>query len=285
MREANKPRAVPLSGAHRPVDADSGAVIERESADPVAVSARRVSPFSAFLAITGAALCPLPVVYLHMSSSGQISPVDLTVSDYVSVPHGGELLAVSILSLVVSSLALLAGLAASAVPRLGAVRALCYAWCLGLVTALVFPTDPIGSPISWMGVVHRYAGGIFFACVPVAGWLLHSRFRESPHWSGVATTTRRLAMASGVISVAFLLSHVPATLPGLPGAEVIGHVLQRGVCERVLLLTNIWLMLALGVHLLRLARDHQHTGVRWAPAGPGETGGEPHHPTAGGWRR
>lgn len=264
MREADKQWGAPFSGDPPPSNADAAAVNRTESAELVAVSARRVTPFSAFLAITGAALCPLPVLYLHMSSSGRVSPVDMTVSDYVSVSHGGELLAVSMLSLVVSSLALLAGLAASAVPRLGPVRALCYVWCLGLVTALVFPTDPIGSPVSWMGVVHRYAGGIFFACVPVAGWLLHSRFRHSPHWRGVATTTRRLSLASGVISVAFLLSHVPATFPTMPGAEFVGQVLQRGVCERVLLLTNIWLMLALGVHLLRLARDHQHAGVRWA---------------------
>ncbi|WP_223199262.1 DUF998 domain-containing protein [Solihabitans fulvus] len=186
------------------------------------------------VAVVGFLFSALPMIYLHLASIGRLSPVSHTISDYIFLTHGGELLALSAVSLAVGSAALLRVILAVGVPRGGPVQVLFSVWCLGLLLAAVFPTDPLGSETSLPGAVHRYAGLAMFVSLPLAGFLLSVRFRESLAWSGAAIVVRRLSMVSAAVSVLFLLSHVPIVFSNGKGDEVLSGFLVQGLAERLL---------------------------------------------------
>jgi hypothetical protein len=183
------------------------------------------------LAVAGLVLSLFPIVHLHVASVGQLSPISDTISDYIFVDNGAVLLALTALSLAAASVALLIGLLAAGLPPRGPAAVLLGLWSTGLTVATVFPTDPIGAPTSLSGAVHRCAGAVMFVSLPVAGRLI-SRTFTSP-------AVRRLSVAGGVTSFAFLLSHV---FPG-NGVDV------RGLVERVLFAVLYGLLFALSAHL------------------------------------
>jgi hypothetical protein len=76
-----------------------------------------------------------------------------------------------------------------------------------------------------------------FVSLPLAGLLISRRFIPS-------TTVRRLALASGITSFLFLLSHVSVVFPG-NGALVLG------LAERILFAVLYGLLFALAAALWR----------------------------------
>jgi hypothetical protein len=184
------------------------------------------------LAVAGLVLSLFPIVHLHVASVGQLSPISDTISDYIFVDNGAVLLALTALSLAAASVVLLIGLLAAGLPRRGPAAVLLVLWSAGLTIATVFPTDPIGAPTSFSGVVHRCAGVVMFVSLPLAGRLISHTFTISP-------AVRRLSVAGGVTSFAFLLSHV---FPG-NGVDV------RGLVERVLFAILYGLLFALSAQL------------------------------------
>ncbi|MFD1148901.1 DUF998 domain-containing protein [Saccharothrix hoggarensis] len=189
------------------------------------------------LAVAGLVLSLFPVVYLHVASVGELSPITHTISDYIFVDNGSGLLAVTALSLAAASVGLLAALVRSGLPRRGPVAVLMGLWSAGLAVAAVFPTDPTGAPTSFSGAVHRYAGAVMFASLPLAGWLISRTFISS-------TAVRRFSVAAGITSVAFMLSHASVVYPG-SGAVVLG------LFERVLFALLYGLLFALAAAVLR----------------------------------
>ncbi|MFI9012040.1 DUF998 domain-containing protein [Actinosynnema sp. NPDC053489] len=187
-------------------------------------------------AVVGLVLSLFPIVYLHVSSAGELSPIRYTVSDYVFVANGGGLLAVTSLTLAAASIGLLVALVRSGLPKSGPVAALMGLWSAGLAVATVFPTDPTGSPTSFSGAVHRYAGAVMFASLPLAGWLISRTFLAS-------AALRRISVAAGVTAVAFMLSHV-SVVQG-------DGVVVLGLFERLLFALLYGLLFALASAVLR----------------------------------
>ncbi|NUT47144.1 MAG: DUF998 domain-containing protein [Saccharothrix sp.] len=188
-------------------------------------------------AVAGLVLSLFPIVYLHVSAIGELSPIAHTVSDYIFVDHGAGLLAVTALSLAAASIGLLVTLVRMGLPRRGPVAVLIGLWSAGLAVATVFPTDPTGTPTSFSGAVHRYAGAVMFASLPLAGWLISRSFISS-------TTVRRFSVAAGITSVAFMVSHVSVLGPG-DGAVLLG------LFERVLFALLYGLLFSLAAAVLR----------------------------------
>ncbi|WP_236792712.1 DUF998 domain-containing protein [Amycolatopsis sp. GM8] len=153
------------------------------------------------LVVAGLVLSLIPILYLHLTAIGRLSPVSAVVSDYVFVPGGTALLAVGSLSLAAASVALLLMLIRRGLPRSGPAAVLLGVWSAGLLIATAFPTDPASVPTSFSGVVHRYAGAAMFISLPLAGWLVSRGFLPSP-------AVHRLAVAAGFASFAFLLTHL-----------------------------------------------------------------------------
>ncbi|MFC6094119.1 DUF998 domain-containing protein [Saccharothrix lopnurensis] len=179
----------------------------------------------------------LPVGYLHVVSVGKLSPVRHTVSDYIFVDGGSVLLGAAALLLSAASVGLLVVLVRSGLPRRGPVSWLLGLWAAGLAVAAVFPTDPTGVPTSFSGAVHRYAGAVMFAALPLAGWLVSRTFTAN-------TAVRRFSVAAGITSVAFMLSHVALVRPD-------GGAVLLGLFERVLFVLLYGLLFALAAVAVR----------------------------------
>jgi hypothetical protein len=170
------------------------------------------------------ALTVLPMIYLHLVSIGRLDPLHSTVSDYVSVPGGGAFLALSTIALALATAVLPArlGLAGWRVPPTAKIALVL--GCVGLFASVVFPTNALGTAPDEATVLHRYAAALFFIAVPIAA---------------VSLGRRPLALLSGLVGTAFLLSHIPLVFPGFPHADLIGTVLPRGLVERLLLVADI----------------------------------------------
>lgn len=192
----------------------------------------------------------VPVVALHLMGAGRVDLLSQTVSDYVALPWGGLLLAVSALGLVlagarVAHMALRGRLpGARSVAWVGAV------WVLALVLVATFPTNVDGAPPGTAAVVHRWAGAVVLALPPVLALLVaRGAAARGTRVTGLAVLTA----VTAVVDVAFLLSHVPIVVLGSPGFPLLGLV------ERVLY--------ALVIALLPV----MSTAVRAMPARAGST--------------
>lgn len=180
-------------------------------------------------------LAVLPILYLNIVDIRALDPVTTTISDYVSVPGGAALLAVSALSLAVASIMLPVALVRAGLPAPGVGCALFGLAGVGLLASIAFPTNTLGTAVSDSAVAHRYAAGVFFVALPLAGFWLHRRLPPSG-------TLGRWTAASVLTGLAFLASHIPLLFPHFPGAGTIATLLPRGLAERVLLGIDIGLL-------------------------------------------
>lgn len=204
----------------------------------------------AAVALTGAFLT---MVYLHTESAGELSPVSTTVSDLVFVGGLGWMFGVSTVLLAVASAALTHALARTRLPGGSLITAVLSLWCLALVAAAAFPTDPIGiQTVSLTGEIHRYAGATMYVSLPLAGWLLYRGSSDVPAWAPYRSAVRTLSIASAALGVLFTLSHAPKLFPGSPVAALFDGHLVHGLVERALILCLFGLLLAIGVGIARL---------------------------------
>jgi hypothetical protein len=197
------------------------------------------------------ALAVAPMIYLHLVSIGRLDPLHTTVSDYVSVPGGTVLLAISTVALAVTAVSLPAQLATAGRPVPATARISLALGCVGLLASVVFPTNVLGTVADESTVLHRYAAGLFFVAVPIAAWSLA---RAAVRAGSPTPATGRLAVVSVLVGTAFLLSHLPLVFPAFPRADLIATVLPRGLVERVLLVVD---SCALAV----IARSANRTGL------------------------
>ncbi|MCU1628039.1 MAG: hypothetical protein JWP64_2988 [Pseudonocardia sp.] len=196
---------------------------------------------------TGAAVAVTAAGWLHLAgalAAPRVDPLAFTVSDYVALPGGYALLAVAALALGLVGVAL-AATARRAAPAARAVPVLLLGWSAALLLVGLFPTNPPGVPADLAAGVHRYAGALAFAVLPIAVWLLGRALRNRALCG--------LAVAVGVAAGTFLVAHVPIVLAidiaGSPGFPLLGGV------ERVLYALVIVLLLVTARALRRTAPD------------------------------
>ncbi|CAN5377223.1 hypothetical protein BH24ACT9_BH24ACT9_15810 [soil metagenome] len=233
------------------------------------VSPIAAAPQPALLGAAAAALSGafLTMIYLHAISVGELSPMSTTVSDLIFVDGMGWLFAVSTGLLALASLAVPRALARTGLPGGRLITDVLGLWCLGLIVAAVFPTDPIGDPLTLVGEIHRYAGATMYVSLPVAGWLVHLGSRTVASWDSYRGAVRTLSLASAGFGVLFLLSSAPSLFPGTPMADLFGDQLIHGLVERVLILSLFGLLLAIGVGAGRAGRaGRAGSGGRGLPA-------------------
>lgn len=187
------------------------------------------------LAGTGVAVTAIAILHVEGWLLWPLDPLRHTVSDYVALPGGYPFLA-----LAAGALAFVGAHLTRVAARAGASRAvivLLAGWSLAMVIAGAFPTNAPGLPPDLISEVHRWAGAWIFASLPLAVLLL-ARGPAVRQTHQIALG--RLAVLTGALSAAFLLSHVPIVIGGSPGFLPLGGV------ERVLYGMVILLLIATG---------------------------------------
>ncbi|WP_248966255.1 DUF998 domain-containing protein [Sphaerisporangium perillae] len=194
------------------------------------------------LAVAGPTLTLAVMSYLQVGFAGAVSPTHGLISDYAWLAGAGPLFALGVLSLAAGSIAVAYGLAQVERSRSVAARALLMAASAALVLTALFPTDRMPGMRSLGGDIHRWSVAVVFTGLPGAGWILARQTRELPGWRRVRRRIRLISVVSVLALAAFLLCH-----PGSPVAELIGGPGFYGLLERLVVLVEIVLVLAMAV--------------------------------------
>src|SRR6478609_7262358 len=183
-----------------------------------------------------------PIVLLHLNAPVGLSAERTTISDFVITSHFG----VPLFAATAGTLALAAGWARAIGG--GAVQAVLVVWALALVTAAVFPTNPLGTPETVSSTIHLIAGGVVFATLPTAGVLCWKMLLAQEGHSSSSTTVLVASAASGLLSVALILNR----LPGMVGLDEL--MLPAGMLQRAAGAAEIILLAILLLTTLQVAR-------------------------------
>ncbi len=184
-------------------------------------------------------------VVLHIISSHD--PVYDTLSSYTVTDRGEGMLAASVLSLAIGSLAVLGALHVAGVPLSRTTRLLLALWSLGMAAAAVFPASYPEAPDPVSGEIHLYACLVAFLSLPGAAISLLEPLRGRPERGALVLAIRLTAGAFALFAVSFVFVRLSeAGIPPFPG---LSDALPIGVTQRVLLLADVVLLLT----LLRLA--------------------------------
>ena len=177
------------------------------------------------VAVTAAAAAIPPITVLHLEATEDVDPVTWTISDYViSLPHGITLFGMTAAALAIGGAALAHGVRPVAGTR--AVRTLLTVWSVAAVIAAVFPTNLRGTEENMSSTIHLVAGGVVFAVLPIAGYLLARSLRRVQGRSVAGTVLVATSAVSGLLSTALILNRLPATI-GMPELMLPPGVLQR----------------------------------------------------------
>jgi Protein of unknown function (DUF998) len=212
----------------------------RESAD-VVWSGESIVTASVIVAL-------LPIGFLHMSTIGSLDPLTTVISDYVFQPGGYALLGGAAISMAVACVALATGLRRAGLPDPRVPALLFVSAAVALVLVALFPTHTPGTPPGLVSTLHRTAGGWVFAVLPLAALLVAVRARSAPAWQPAAAPLSWAAGIAGVISIFFLLNHVPIVIAGSPVFPFLGGV------QRVLY-AAVMVVLVMAARATRLAAE------------------------------
>jgi hypothetical protein len=180
------------------------------------------------------------IVVLHVISSH--NPVRDTLSSYAFTDRGTGMLAASMLSLAISSLALLGALLAAGIPVSRTTGTLFGSWSGGLALAAVFPASYPENPSPVSGHIHQYSCLVAFLSVPALGISLLDRLRGSDrHRTRIARWTK--ISVGGVLL--FGLSYLLALFPRTPVLGQFAAMLPVGFTQRIALAVDLVLLCAL----------------------------------------
>jgi hypothetical protein len=195
-------------------------------------------------------------VVLHIISSHD--PVYDTLSSYTVTDRGEGMLAASVLSLAVGSLAVLGALHAAGVPLSRTTRLLLALWSLGMAAAAVFPASYPAAPDPVSGEIHLYACLVAFCSLPGAAISLLEPLRGRPEHAAVVRAVRLTAVAFGLFALSFVF--VRLSEAGVGPFKEISDAVPIGVTQRALLLADVVLLFT----LLRVAArlESAFDGVR-----------------------
>jgi len=190
----------------------------------------------------------LPLGFLHVSSIGSLDPLTTVISDYVFQPGGYALIGAAAISLAVACAALATGLRRADLPAARIPAVLFVSAAVALVLVAAFPTHTPGTPPGLVSNLHRVAGGWVFAVLPLAAWVVAARARSAPAWEPAAVPLTWAAGIASVISIFFLLNHVPIVIGGSPFFPFLGGV------QRVLY-AAVMVVLVMTARATRLAAE------------------------------
>ncbi len=196
------------------------------------------------VAVTAAVASIPPITMLHLEATDSVDPVTWTISDcVVSLPHGITLFGMTAAALAIGGAALAHGLRLLAGTR--AVRILLAVWSVAAVIAAVFPTNLRGTEENMSSTIHLVAGGVVFAVLPIAGYLLARSIRRIQGRSVTGTVLVATSAVSGLLSTALILNRLPAAI-GMPEL-----MLPPGILQRVAGALQIVLLAVAAITLLR----------------------------------
>ncbi|MEU4249372.1 DUF998 domain-containing protein [Amycolatopsis sp. NPDC026612] len=193
----------------------------------------------ATLTLVMAAVAQVIIAGLTLGFAGHVSPWRDPVSDYAWHRGGRLLFAVAVVLLLAAAAALVAAARLAALPHSPPATVLFVLWIAGLVVVLVFRSNLSASNPTASGTIHRVGGGVLFASLPLAAWVLSARLRTEPRWLTVAPALRRGAVAGVTTAAAFGTAQVVGRLPA-------------GFLERIALLAE-FLIIAIVATALRRA--------------------------------
>ncbi|SHK85153.1 Protein of unknown function [Pseudonocardia thermophila] len=171
---------------------------------------------------------------LHVAGSGPVDPLRTVISDYVVVPGGYAMLALTAAALAVACVALAAGLHRAGLPRPALPMTALVTAAVALAVAGAVPTNPPDEPIDLAAVVHRIAGGVAFVALPFAAWWIARRAVAGPgEWAARAAVLRRCALASATLTAGFLAVQLPIVIGASPIFPFVGGA-ERLVCATVM---------------------------------------------------
>jgi hypothetical protein len=197
---------------------------------------KRLSPL---IACGGILFAVIYVVTAQVAGDSALDPVTMTISEYASLDRGAGIeVAMAVLGL--SSLALVAGMGAVRAPIDGWPRILMIVWSVSVMAAAFVPTTPAVAERGWEAGVHLVLSAGAFVSLPAAATLLVGRLAQDERWNPAARPVEWLALAGG-------LGLAAITYVALPG-----HGVMVGLVERLLLGTEVAVLLVLAVRLLRL---------------------------------
>lgn len=219
-------------------------------------------------------------VVLHIISSR--NPVYDTLSSYTVTDRGEGMLAASLLSLAIGSLAVLGALHVAGVPLSRTTRLLLALWPLGLAAAAVFPASYPEAPDPVSGEIHLYACLVAFLSLPGAAISLLEPLRGHPERAAVVRAVRLSAGAFGLFAVSFVLVRLSEAKLG-PFPEI-SDAFPIGVMQRLLLLADVALLFTLLRVATRLesAFDGRREFGRVAVQAGHPAGVQEHHVVVGG---
>ncbi len=180
-------------------------------------------------------------VVLHIISSRD--PVYDTLSSYTVTDRGDGMLAASVLSLAIGSLAVLGALHAAGVPLSRTTRLLLALWSLGMAAAAVFPASYPEAPDPVSGEIHLYACLVAFLSLPGAAISLLESLRGRAERAAVVTALRLSAAAFGLFALSFVFVRLSEAEVG--SFRAISDAFPIGVMQRLLLLADVVLLLTL----------------------------------------
>lgn len=234
------------------------------------------SAIAAAIGVGGAVLAVVAMLVPQLVAPAPFDPLVTTLSDYVFVDGVGWLFGASVLCLAVAGMGVLIGLERTGGLRTPWIRSAIWAAVVCAVLVAVFRTD-LGESVSVSAQIHRYAAGVVFFCVPLAGVLIAARARRSGvplgqrHrlWFSVAVTT--------VVLLVFLIAQFAGVVPAL--AEI------AGLWQRALFLVESVLLAQLALLPTATARHREAVLVvptpRIAPPTPKSTMDALARPVAG----
>lgn len=177
-------------------------------------------------------------VVLHIISSHD--PVYDTLSSYTITDRGEGMLAASVLSLAIGSLAVLGALHAAGVPLSRTTRLLLTLWSLGMAAAAVFPASYPEAPDPVSGEIHLYACLVAFLSLPGAAISLLEPLRGRQERVFVVRAIRLSAVAFGLFALSFVF--VRLSEAGVGPFHEISDAFPIGVMQRLLLLADVVLI-------------------------------------------
>lgn len=184
------------------------------------------------------------------------SPVERMVSYYVHAPRGGWLISVCGVILAAAS----GGLLRMAATRTRGGRAglwLLGVWCVGVLAAGLFPTDPYGhwdQPLSLAGALHGMGGLLAFTVLPVAAILLLRAWRPDSRWRPVRPALTGATVLTGLTFLVFAVVTVDVMADG-PSMSIAGSQSVAGLAERVMVWSYALWLAVVAVGLRRMARS------------------------------
>jgi uncharacterized protein DUF998 len=180
-------------------------------------------------------------VVLHIISSHD--PVYDTLSSYTVTDRGDGMLAASVLSLAVASLAVLGALHVAGVPLSRTTRLLLVLWSLGMAAAAVFPASYPAAPDPVSGEIHLYACLVAFLSLPGAAISLLEPLKGRPERVLIVRAIQLTAVAFAFFALSFVF--VRLSEAGIEPFPEVSDMLPIGVTQRVLLLADVALLFSL----------------------------------------